>query len=121
MHGYSNSQFSLVMNRGSSAVGTWRSMPVFIKKIGSRKVTVSTELRKEIFNMRELRHPKLVEFVGVCLAQPNICIVTGNHAQLSYAAKHNKTSIAKQKTSTLLSTRIRAQRNFGVSFGQHRS
>ncbi|KAF9336616.1 hypothetical protein BGZ91_009934, partial [Linnemannia elongata] len=76
MQGYSNSQFSLVMSRGSSAVGTWRSMPVFIKKIGSRKVTVSTELRKEIFNMRELRHPKLVEFVGVCLAQPNICIVT---------------------------------------------
>ncbi|KAF9902991.1 hypothetical protein EC991_004325 [Linnemannia zychae] len=71
-----NSQFSLVMNRGSSAVGTWRSMPVFIKKIGSRKVTVNAELRKEIFNMRELRHPKLVEFVGVCLAQPNICIVT---------------------------------------------
>ncbi|KAG0212512.1 hypothetical protein BGX33_003500 [Mortierella sp. NVP41] len=74
--GFSNSQFSLVMSRGSSAVGTWRSMPVFIKKIGSRKVTVNAELRKEIFNMRELRHPKLVEFVGVCLAQPNICIVT---------------------------------------------
>ncbi|KAF8947307.1 hypothetical protein BGZ47_009604 [Haplosporangium gracile] len=76
MQGYSNSQFSLVMSRGSSAVGTWRSMPVFIKKIGSRKVTVNAELRKEIFNMRELRHPKLLEFVGVCLAPPNICIVT---------------------------------------------
>ncbi|KAF9124531.1 hypothetical protein BGX30_000903 [Mortierella sp. GBA39] len=76
MQGHSNSQFSLVMSRGSSAVGTWRSMPVFIKKIGSKKVTVNADLRKEIFNMRELRHPKLVEFVGVCLAQPNICIVT---------------------------------------------
>ncbi|KAG0276923.1 hypothetical protein BGZ95_006832, partial [Linnemannia exigua] len=76
MQGYTNSQFSLVMSRGSSAVGTWRSMPVFIKKIGSRKVTINAELRKEIFNMRELRHPKLVEFVGVCVAQPNICIVT---------------------------------------------
>ncbi|KAF9919100.1 hypothetical protein FBU30_011173 [Linnemannia zychae] len=75
-HGYSNSQVSFVMNRGSSAVGTWRSMPVFIRKIGSRKVIVNTEFRKEIFNMRELRHPKLVEFVGVCLAPPNICIVT---------------------------------------------
>ncbi|KAF9115385.1 hypothetical protein BGX27_008004 [Mortierella sp. AM989] len=70
------SQLSLVMSRGSSAVGTWRSMPVFIKKIGSKKVVVNAELRKEIFNMRELRHPKLVEFIGVCLAQPNICIVT---------------------------------------------
>ncbi|KAF9430133.1 hypothetical protein BGZ94_008160 [Podila epigama] len=72
----SNSQFSLVLNSGTSVVGTWRSMPVFIKKIGSKKVTVTTDLRKEIFNMRELRHPKLVEFIGVCLAPPNICIVT---------------------------------------------
>ncbi|KAG0012233.1 hypothetical protein BGZ82_002678, partial [Podila clonocystis] len=72
----SNSQFSLVLNTGSSAVGTWRSMPVFIKKIGSKKVPVTAELRKEIYNLRELRHPKLVEFIGVCLAPPNICIVT---------------------------------------------
>ncbi|KAF9436004.1 hypothetical protein BGZ76_005039 [Entomortierella beljakovae] len=70
------SQFSFVMNRGSSAVGTWRSMPVYIKKIGSKKVVVNSDLRKEIFNMRELRHPKLVEFIGVCLAVPNICVVT---------------------------------------------
>ena len=91
MQGHSNSQFSLVMNRGSSAVGTWRSMPVFIKKIGSRKVTVNAELRKEVFNMRELRHPKLVEFVGVCLALPNICIVTGNQAQLSLPMQLNTT------------------------------
>ncbi|KAF9207345.1 hypothetical protein BGZ49_000649 [Haplosporangium sp. Z 27] len=71
-----NSQFSLAMNRGTCTVGIWRSMPVFIKKIGSKKVVVNADLRKEIFNMRELRHPKLVEFVGVCLEQPNICIVT---------------------------------------------
>ncbi|KAF8928563.1 hypothetical protein BGZ58_009563 [Dissophora ornata] len=73
---HSGSQVSLVMSRGSSAVGTWRSMPVYIKKLGSRKVVVSSDLRKEVFNMRELRHPKLVEFIGVCLSQPHICIVT---------------------------------------------
>jgi hypothetical protein len=71
------SQHTLVMKRGSSAVGTWRSMPVLIKKIGTKKVAVTSDLRREIFNMRELRHPKLVEFVGVCLAAPNICVVTG--------------------------------------------
>ncbi|KAG0246437.1 hypothetical protein BGX31_002091 [Mortierella sp. GBA43] len=70
------SQTSLVMSRGSSAVGTWRSMAVYIKKIGSKKVAVTCELRKEVFNMRELRHPKLVEFIGVCITPPNICIVT---------------------------------------------
>ncbi|GJJ76453.1 hypothetical protein EMPS_08812 [Entomortierella parvispora] len=72
----SGSQFSLVMKRGSSAVGTWRSMPVFIKKIGYKKVAVTSELRREIYNMRELRHPKLVEFVGLCITAPNICVVT---------------------------------------------
>ncbi|CAO3564818.1 unnamed protein product [Mortierella alpina] len=72
----SGSHCSFVMNRGSSVVGTWRSMPVYIKKIGSKKVVVNNDLRKEIFNMRELRHPKLVEFIGVCTAPPNICIVT---------------------------------------------
>ncbi|KAF9941317.1 hypothetical protein BGZ67_005368 [Mortierella alpina] len=72
----SGSHCSFIMNRGSSAVGTWRSMPVYIKKIGSKKVVVNNDLRKEIFNMRELRHPKLVEFIGVCTAPPNICIVT---------------------------------------------
>ncbi|KAF9950362.1 Receptor-type guanylate cyclase gcy-13, partial [Mortierella alpina] len=72
----SGSHCSFVMNRGSSVVGTWRSMPVHIKKIGSKKVVVNCDLRKEIFNMRELRHPKLVEFIGVCTAPPNICIVT---------------------------------------------
>ena len=51
-------------------------MPVYIKKIGSKKVAVNSDLRKEIFNMRELRHPKLVEFIGVCTTPPNICIVT---------------------------------------------
>jgi len=52
-------------------------MPVFIKKIGYKKVTVTSELRREIYNMRELRHPKLVEFVGICMLAPNICVVTG--------------------------------------------
>jgi len=55
-------------------------MPVYIKKIGSKKVVVNCELRREVFNMRELRHPKLVEFMGVCIAQPNICVVTGMSA-----------------------------------------
>jgi hypothetical protein len=43
--------------------------------------------------MRELRHPKLVEFVGVCLAQPNICIVTGKlRAALFIHADQNITT-----------------------------
>lgn len=65
------------MNSEASVVGTWRSMPVYIKKIGSKKVVVDSELRREVLTMRELRHPKLVEFIGVCITRPNICVVTG--------------------------------------------
>ncbi|KAG0251227.1 hypothetical protein BG011_007756 [Mortierella polycephala] len=75
-------EISLVLEDGAAMVGTWRSMPVYIKKVGSRKINVNCDLRMEIVTMRELRHPKLVEFIGVCLAQPHICIVTGKcHSQ----------------------------------------
>ncbi|KAF9178692.1 hypothetical protein BGZ50_007538 [Haplosporangium sp. Z 11] len=70
-------EISLALEDGTAMIGTWRSMPVYIKKIGSKKINVNCDLRKEIVTMKELRHPKLVEFIGVCLAQPHICIVTG--------------------------------------------
>ncbi|KAG0228929.1 hypothetical protein BGW42_001882 [Actinomortierella wolfii] len=70
-----NSQTSLVMQHGTSVLGTWRSMPVTITKIGSKKVVVDEALRHELYNMREIRHPNLAEFVGICTTPPNICIV----------------------------------------------
>ncbi|KAF9969299.1 hypothetical protein BGZ73_008394 [Actinomortierella ambigua] len=70
-----NSQTSLLMQQGTSVLGTWRSMPVTITKIGSKKVVVDDALRYELYNMREIRHPNLAEFVGVCTAPPNVCVV----------------------------------------------
>jgi serine/threonine protein kinase len=41
----------------------------------SDKDTMRRFLR-EVEIMRSLRHPNIVEFMGVCIEQPNICIVT---------------------------------------------
>eukprot|EP00475_Leptophrys_vorax_P022165 TRINITY_DN30155_c0_g1_i1.p1 TRINITY_DN30155_c0_g1~~TRINITY_DN30155_c0_g1_i1.p1 ORF type:complete len:332 (-),score=56.38 TRINITY_DN30155_c0_g1_i1:496-1491(-) len=41
----------------------------------SDKDTMKRFLR-EVEIMRSLRHPNIVEFMGVCIEQPNICIVT---------------------------------------------
>ncbi|KAK3829591.1 MAG: kinase-like domain-containing protein, partial [Linnemannia elongata] len=55
--------------------GVYRNLPVFIRRIGGSKVNLTRKLRIEIMDVMELRHPKLVELVGVCLQPPDICIV----------------------------------------------
>ncbi|KAF9917588.1 hypothetical protein FBU30_000676, partial [Linnemannia zychae] len=63
------------MNASGYAIGVYRNLPVFIRRIGGTKVTLTKKLRTEIMDVMELRHPKLVELVGVCLQPPDICIV----------------------------------------------
>ncbi|KAG0236597.1 hypothetical protein BGX31_003887 [Mortierella sp. GBA43] len=63
------------MDENGRAIGVYRNLPVFIRRIGGSKVNLTRKLRKEIMDVMELRHPKLVELVGVCLQPPDICIV----------------------------------------------
>ncbi|KAI8362527.1 hypothetical protein B0O80DRAFT_101931 [Mortierella sp. GBAus27b] len=58
------------------AIGVYRNLPVFVRRIGGTKVNLTRSMRIEIMDVLELRHPKLVELVGVCLQPPDICIVT---------------------------------------------
>ncbi|KAF9980330.1 hypothetical protein BGZ65_005227, partial [Modicella reniformis] len=58
------------------AIGVYRNLPVFVRRIGGAKVNLTRKMRIEIMDVMELRHPKLVELVGVCLQPPDICIVT---------------------------------------------
>jgi len=58
------------------AIGVYRNLPVFVRRIGGSKVNLTQKMRIEIMDVMELRHPKLVELVGVCLQSPDICIVT---------------------------------------------
>ncbi|KAK3846012.1 MAG: natriuretic peptide receptor B, partial [Linnemannia gamsii] len=63
------------MDASGNAIGVYRNLPVFIRRIGGSKVNLTRKLRIEIMDVMELRHPKLVEMVGVCLQPPDICIV----------------------------------------------
>ncbi|KAF9146887.1 hypothetical protein BGX30_005097 [Mortierella sp. GBA39] len=64
------------MDGTGKAIGVYRNLPVFVRRIGGSKVHLTRKLRIEIMDMMELRHPKLVELVGVCLQPPDICVVT---------------------------------------------
>ncbi|KAG0306361.1 hypothetical protein BGZ98_002526 [Dissophora globulifera] len=63
------------MDEDGHAVGVYRNLPVFIRRIGGAKVNLTHGIRVEIKRVMELRHSKLLELVGVCIQPPNICIV----------------------------------------------
>ncbi|KAG0051950.1 hypothetical protein BGZ83_003169 [Gryganskiella cystojenkinii] len=63
------------MNESGNAIGVYRNLPVFVRRIGGAKVNLTRKLRVEIMDVMDLRHPKLVELVGVCLQPPDICLV----------------------------------------------
>lgn len=60
--------------------GTFRGQEVAIKKLHLDNGVVTPaqlqEFKKEIGNMMELRHPRLIAFVGAALVAPALCIVT---------------------------------------------
>ncbi|KAG0374963.1 hypothetical protein BGX24_009710, partial [Mortierella sp. AD032] len=64
------------MDDTGKAIGVYRNLPVFVRRIGGSRVHLTRKLRIEIMDVMELRHPKLVELVGVCLQPPEICVVT---------------------------------------------
>jgi len=59
-------------------LGDWKSRKVAIKKLFRDEVDESelATFRKEIEIMSKFSHPKIVQFLGASLQQPNICILT---------------------------------------------
>lgn len=54
-----------------------RNLPVYIKQIGFKKVRVDNDVRKEVSLMKNIRHSKLTEFVGLILEPQHTLIVEG--------------------------------------------
>jgi Protein tyrosine and serine/threonine kinase/Ankyrin repeats (3 copies) len=75
-------QFFDVINRGSSCVvfrGLWRGTDVAIKQFKLEYTTSPRELEKFIKEMQvlsQIRHPNLILLMGVCIDQPNLCLVS---------------------------------------------
>ena len=78
----SDLKFQEVINRGSSCVvfkGMWRGTFVAIKQFKLEYSTSPKELEKFIKEMNVLakvRHPNLILLMGVCIDQPNLCIIS---------------------------------------------
>jgi serine/threonine-protein kinase CTR1 len=75
-------KFLEIVNRGSSCVvfrGMWRGTQVAIKQFKLEYSTSSKELEKFIKEMNilaKVRHPNLILLMGVCVDQPNLCIIS---------------------------------------------
>jgi len=57
-------------------IGYRNGLQVFVKIIKSRKITLSQNMREEIYDLRELRHPNLIHFVGICYTMDGIGLIT---------------------------------------------
>lgn len=61
---------------GSASVfrGSWNGQDVAVKKISG--LNHLEEMKKEINALRQLRHPRLVRFIGACIQPPQLLVVT---------------------------------------------
>ncbi len=64
--------------QGEVYLGQWRGSSIAVKKIDLNNVEpeIIAEFCGEAEIMRRLRHPALCMFMGLCLEQPNFCILT---------------------------------------------
>jgi tRNA A-37 threonylcarbamoyl transferase component Bud32 len=71
-----------VINRGSSCVvirGRWRGSDVAVKQFKLEYRSSQKDLYKFVAEMRVLsliRHPNLLLLMGICVDQPNLCLIT---------------------------------------------
>lgn len=54
-----------------------RNLPVFVKQIGFRAIKVTEKIQKEVSLMKNARHSKFVEFIGLCIERRGVYIVEG--------------------------------------------
>ena len=55
--------------------GKYRDQAVVIKRLKKDSIIDSLTLRKEIKEMRDLKHPNVTNFIGACLDSPNVAIL----------------------------------------------
>lgn len=55
--------------------GMWNGREIVAKMIRKDDIELTDEIRWEIKQMKDLKHPNLCPFVGACIESPNICIL----------------------------------------------
>ncbi|KAG8182191.1 hypothetical protein JTE90_017142 [Oedothorax gibbosus] len=57
-------------------VGVYKGNTVHIYHVYKTRVDLTRELRKEMIQIREMRHENINPFIGACVDPPNICVLT---------------------------------------------
>ena len=55
--------------------GKYKDTAVVIKRLKKDSVIDTLSLRKEVKEMRDLKHPNVSNFIGACLESPNVAIL----------------------------------------------
>ncbi|XP_033123618.1 speract receptor-like [Anneissia japonica] len=56
-------------------IGTYKGNICAIKAVNKHTVELTREVRKELKNMRDVRHDNVCPFIGACVDSPHICIL----------------------------------------------
>ncbi|XP_013413758.1 guanylate cyclase 32E [Lingula anatina] len=57
-------------------IGTYKGNIVAIKKVRKKHIDLTRNTRKELKDIRDIRHDNMTMFIGACVDPPNICIIT---------------------------------------------
>lgn len=74
--------------------GTYCSQDVAIKVLKAERISAEMlrDFSQEVYIMRKIRHKNVVQFIGACTRQPNLCIVTefmSKGSLYDFLHKHN--------------------------------
>ncbi|XP_049868984.1 guanylate cyclase 32E-like [Pectinophora gossypiella] len=62
--------------RAHTTIALYRGNIVAVKRLQKKSIDVTRAIRKELKQIRELRHENLVAFVGVCVESGSACVVS---------------------------------------------
>jgi len=57
-------------------IASYKGSLVVVKGFRKRHVEMSRAVKKELYYIKEMSHDNINRFIGACLDQPTVCIVT---------------------------------------------
>ena len=55
--------------------GKWNGIEIVLKGINKGTIALTMDMRIEVKQLKDLRHPNIVNFVGASLEFPNVCLL----------------------------------------------
>ncbi|KAG8224498.1 hypothetical protein J437_LFUL004980 [Ladona fulva] len=63
--------------RACTLIGSYKGGIVAIKPIHKRHIDLTRAIRKELKQIREVRHENIIPFIGACVDHGSLCVLTG--------------------------------------------